>query len=210
MPAGRSVSASSSPSTSEVSGVAGAGLTMIGRADRQRRRDLVRDEVEREVERRDAEDRALGEAPHERCPARHRRLGVESDQLATLAAYLLGRPAEGRHRPGDLRPRPLDRLAVLGGDQLGQLVGPLGETARDMHERLGPGADRQPGGGPLDGVGRNDRVLDLGGGRHRHGRHERRVVRVQHVEDVPACGRPAGEEEGAYIGHSVEGTAALG
>ena len=57
-------------------------------------------------------------------------VGVEPLHLAGEAAGLLGGPAERRHRPADLAAGPLHRLAVLGGDQLGDLLGALVEPAR--------------------------------------------------------------------------------
>ena len=109
-PAGRSVSASSSPSSSADSGVAGRRLEDDRRADRDGRRHLVRDEVEREVERRDAKHRPRGHPADERHPAGRRGVGVEPLQLAGEAAGLLGGPAERRHRPADLGPGPLSGL----------------------------------------------------------------------------------------------------
>ncbi len=107
-------------------------------ADRDRRGDLVRDQVEREVERRDAQHRPARHAADQRDPAGRGRVGVEPLQLAGEAPGLLGRPPERRHRAADLGARPLQRLAVLGGDQLGDLVGPLGEPAGDVVEGRRP------------------------------------------------------------------------
>ena len=76
-------------------------------------------EVQREVERRDAEDDALGEAAGEGEPALAAGVGVEALGLAAVeAAGLLGGEPEDGDGAADLAAGPLDRLAVLGGDQL--------------------------------------------------------------------------------------------
>ena len=100
------------------------------RADRDRRGDLVRHQVEREVERADAEHRPLRHRVDQRQPAGRGRVGVEALEVAGEPAGLLGRPAERRHRPADLAAGPLQRLAVLAGDQPGDLLGPLASSRR--------------------------------------------------------------------------------
>ncbi len=147
IPAGRSVSASISPSSSADSGVAGAGED-DRRARRDRRGDLVGGEVQREVERRDAEHRALGHAGDVGHPALGGRVGVEPLRGGAEAAGLLGGEPERGDRAGHLAARPQQRLAVLRGDQPGDLLGPLGDPRGHVRERLRPPVQGQRGGLP--------------------------------------------------------------
>ena len=151
------------------------GLEDDGAAGGERRRDLVRDEVERKVERRDRADHA------DRPPQRERELalaglrGVHRHHLAGELARLDGRHRVRRHRPRHLDARRLQRLARLGGDLLRRLVGPASERARDAHEDLGAlvrGERRlhRP-------LGRVERPPRLRGARLRDPRHGRAVVR---------------------------------
>ena len=121
MPAGRSVSARISPSSSADSGVVGAGLTTIGAPTAMRRGDLVGHQVEREVERRDRR------APARAAPGGPARAGRRGRRRCRAAAAsprpapgLLGGPAERRDGPGHLAARPVHRLAVLRGDERGR------------------------------------------------------------------------------------------
>ena len=108
----------------------------------------MRHQVEREVERRDAEHRPA-RAPAAPAPCRPVAAGSVSSRcsVARPAARLLGAPAERRHRAGHLEPGPLQRLARLGGDQRGELLGSLGQPARHVVER--GGADVRGRGGAL-------------------------------------------------------------
>ena len=73
-------------------------------------------------------------------------VGVEALGLAAVeAAGLLGGEAEHGDGAADLAAGPLDRLAVLGGDQLGDLLGALDELPADVVE--GGGADVGGSGG---------------------------------------------------------------
>ena len=70
----------------------------------------------------------LGKRAGEREAALAAGVGVEALGLAAVeAAGLLGGEPEHGDGPADLAAGPLDRLAVLGGDQLGDLLGALGE-----------------------------------------------------------------------------------
>src|SRR5690606_25007751 len=93
-------------------------------ARRQRGRDLVRDEVEREVERGDADDRAEREAAHKTLATGGRGVQVERQYLAAEAPGLLG--GEGKYQEGAvyLGPGVPNRLARLGGDAAGELLTP--------------------------------------------------------------------------------------
>ena len=194
IPAGRSVSASSSPSSSADSGVAGAGLRMIGAPTAIAGATLWATRFSGKL---NGAMPSTGPRGKRRTIAARPAAGgsVSSRmQLAAVAAGLLGGPAERGRGPGRLAAGPLDRLAVLGGDQAGDLLGPLGEPARTRGQRVGPVGDGQP---------RRDR------GRRRAAAatasstwaasgtetvaDERAVVRVADVEAAarPVAGRPA-------------------
>ncbi len=134
--------------------------------------DLVRHEVQREVERRDAQHGAAREAAHHRQAALGGLVGVEPLERPREPPGLLGGPAEGRDRALHLDPRPGDRLPGLGGDELGARLGLLVEAAADVFERLGADVRGQGRGLGRDARGGRDRRLDLarrgpGGGAHR-------------------------------------------
>jgi len=93
-----------------------------GRPDRHGRRDLVSDQVEREVEGRDAEHRTPREPAYERQASRGCRVGVEALDLSAPAPGLFGGPAERRNATRHLDVCPLPWLARLGGDQGCDLV----------------------------------------------------------------------------------------
>ena len=117
-PAGRSVSAKISPSSKADSGVLGAGLTTIGRTDGDGGRDLVSHQVEREVERRDAEHRPARESADERQASRRLPCRCRGAGPLRSSAGPPRRPS-GTSRPprATSATRPLQRLAGLGGDQ---------------------------------------------------------------------------------------------
>ena len=122
-PSGRPASLRSSPSRIAVSGRVGGRLEHDGVAAGQRRRHLVGDEVEREVERRDGGDHAarLADRPAEVMLAA--RVGVHLDEFAGGALGLLARPAERGRAALGLEARVLERLAALGGDDARDLLG---------------------------------------------------------------------------------------
>lgn len=169
-------------------------------------------EVEREVEGRDAQDRAAREAAGQGEPARAAGVGVEALGLAAVvAAGLLGGEPEDGDGPADLSARPLDGLAVLGGDQLGDLLGALDEAARNVVE--GGGAHVRGGRGELVtyGVRGGHGLLDLGVGRHGDRADEPAVPGGGDVEGVLAGGLTAGEPEGvggSHVSHRRGGAAA--
>ena len=119
-------------------------------ARRKRRCELVRDEVEREVERRDRAD------DPDRQPQRQRQLplaccrALHRHHLACEAAGLECREGEGRRGTLGLDSRSLERLAGLGGDGPRRLFDPLLEQRRD------PVEDPRP-------LVRGERLLHRGG-----------------------------------------------
>ena len=166
-------------------------------ADRDGRGDLVGAEVQREVERRDAQDRAAREAAGQREPAGAARVGVQALRLAAVeAAGLLGGEAEDGDGPADLAAGPLHGLAVLRGDQPGDLLGALDQPAVHMVERGGPYV--RGGGGELvlDGDGGGDGLLDLRLGGDAHRADEASVPGGGDIEGGLAGGLAAGEPEG--------------
>ncbi len=176
-----------------------------------RRGDLVGAQVQREVEGRDAEDDALGEAAGEGETALTAGVGVEALGLTAVEppGLLRGEPEDG-DGAADLAAGPLERLAVLGGDQLGDLLGALDEPAADVVERGGPDMRGRRGEVVEDGVGGGDRLLDLGIGRHGDRADEPAVPRGGDVEGVLARGLAAGEPEGGGGSHRGPGPSASG
>src|SRR5581483_4398847 len=94
-------------------------------ACRERRRDLVRDEVEREVERRDAGDGPERHAPDLGTPSLVPRQPIERDDLAVDALRLLRRDLEREDRAVDLDAGRLQRLPRLERDRARELVAAL-------------------------------------------------------------------------------------
>ncbi len=107
-------------------------------AGRDRRTDLVRHQVQREVERGDAEDRPSREAPHDRHAALGGRVRVEPLHFADEAPGLFGGPPERGDRAPHFDARPRDRLARLGGDELGAGLGLFVEAPAHVFEGFGP------------------------------------------------------------------------
>jgi hypothetical protein len=175
------------------------GLDEDGRAHRDRRGHLVRDEVEREVERRDAEHGAAREPAYDGHPAGGGRIGVEPLDVAGEPPGLLGRPPERRDRAGDLAARPHQRLAVLRRDHPGELLGALGDPRRDVVE----GRGAYVGGRGLRlvpyGVQVGDGLFDLLIRGHRHLAHDRSVPRRGHRKRAGAGHRRTGEIEGRDV-----------
>ena len=168
-------------------------------AGRERRRDLVRDEVEREVERRDAGDRPERHAAHVRDAALGAGQPVERHDLAVDALRLLGGDAEGERGAIDLEPRGLDRLARLERDRAREVLLARASIPSAMPQSIS--ARRQPGSLPRHlerAHGARDRRLDLGrarrGGRPRRARRRtgcapRRCSRSRCVAAADDAGR---------------------
>ena len=133
-----------------------------GRADAERRSDLVRHQVQREVERGDAEHRTDREPAQQAHPRSQRCLGVETHHLVVPVPDHLGGPPERGDRPRGLDRRPFERLAALTRDQLRVLVDRLGQALGDVIERLGSHMDREVL-GRLERLVRGGRsLLDVG------------------------------------------------
>ncbi len=99
----------------------GRGLEHDRIACDQRGGELVRNEVERKIERRDRRDDADGFAQVERRRLFAAGHGVGIDRLAAHRAHRLGRQRHGFDRPIDLDARKRDRFADLVGDGSGHL-----------------------------------------------------------------------------------------
>ncbi len=108
-----------------------------------RRGELVGDEVEWKVERRDRPDHADRDTHRESHLALPRRDGVEGDELAGEGARLGGRELERPDGALRLDPRRADRLGRLGGDRPGKVLLALGEQAGGRVEDLRPLPPRQ-------------------------------------------------------------------
>ena len=137
---------------------------------------LVGDQVEREVERRDRADDADRHAQGEADLALAGGGGVERHHLTVERARLGGGEPERADRPLRLGAGGPDRLGGLGGDDAGEALLLLGERHRGAVEHLGPlpagsGDSRQGRRGDGDGT------VDVGGGARGDGAHERSVVR---------------------------------
>ena len=105
------------------------GLQHDGTARRDRGCELVRDEVQREVERRDCADHADRHAHRERELSRADFARVERHHLARQRARRDRRERERRRAPLRLDARGLDRLRRFLRDQPRQLLGALGQRA---------------------------------------------------------------------------------
>ena len=106
IPGGRSVSARISPSSSAVSGVAGAGLSTIGAPTAIAGATLCATRLSGKLNGEMPEHRAAREPADHRDPAGGRRVGVEPLELAGEAPRLLGGPAERGDAPAPPRPVP--------------------------------------------------------------------------------------------------------
>ena len=131
-------------------------------AGRDRRRELVGGQVEREVERADRGHRPDRERPGDPEPALRRRQQVERDRLAGHPLRLLGAEPEGQDGAVDLDERVPDRLARLEADEPAELLASGGD----------PGADLAQGAATLVG----GKPAGLGEGRDRGRRPPRRTA----------------------------------
>ncbi len=143
------------------------GLEYDGAAGCDRRRHLVRDQVQREVERADPADDADRHAQRERELALADVGRVHGDHLAGQAARLDRGERERRHRPLRLDPRRLDRLGGFLGDDPREFLGALAQQARGAVEDLRalPGRQRTAA---AHRVGGGDGGIDLVASAARH------------------------------------------
>jgi hypothetical protein len=114
-----------------------------GATRRERRRELVRDEVEREVERRDRSHHSDGNAERVGELAHARRRGVHRDHLAREAARLDRGGGVRRDGPLGLDPGSFQGLTRLAGDRACDLVLTLSEKTCDCVKDLGAPVRRQ-------------------------------------------------------------------
>ena len=143
-------------------------------------------EVEREVERRDASDRADREAAGDADAVLRGGHQVERDELARHPFRLFGAETEGERRAIDLDQRIADGLAGLEGDELAELLAAGLDAARDLAEDPPALVGRQL---PcdLEGVdGSVDRLLVLL--RRRVVRRPGRVGRIGRIRHLQAIG----------------------
>lgn len=114
-----------------------------GAAGRQGGTDLVHHEIQGKVERRDRGDDSSSHRNGEGDSVGSCRGGVERHELTGQSLCLLRRDLSGQHCPGHLPAGRRDGLTKLGGDQLGELLGPIGDETTDGGENLGTAMDRQ-------------------------------------------------------------------
>ncbi len=170
-------------------------------ARRDRRRELVGGEVEREVERADRRDRADREAPGDPHPALARGRDVERDRLADHPLRLLRAEPERDDRSIDLDEGVADRFAGLGGEELSELLAAGLDPGADVAQDRAPLVGGQVAGDLERLHGGLDRLLVLGLGRVE--RRARRVVRVGRVRDdqrVVGLDPGPGEEDRMRLG----------
>ncbi len=171
-----------------------------------RRRHLVRDQVEREVERRDERDRPQRHAFGIAVIAVQTAGQFQVDGLAVDAHGFLGGDAEGLDQPGHFAGGILDRLARLDAQRLGQFVAAFGETLRAMlqHRLTRP---RLVLAHRFRGLHRGgDRLLGGLGIRHGDAGGELAAVFVAHVQHRGRCLRLVGEVVGiGFLEHGRYG-----
>ena len=169
------------------------GLEHDRAAGGERGRDLVRDEVEREVEGRDRADDAdrlpqrEGELP---CAGLRR---VHRHHLAGELARLDRGEREGGHRARGLDAGGLERLAGLGRDRLRDLLVAAAEVARDADEDLGALVRRQRL--PHRRLGGVDRPPGLGGARLRDPPDDVAGVGGAHLDPVAGLDPLAADQQ---------------
>ena len=174
--------ARSRASLSALIGVWLAGRSTIGLPGGERRRDLVRDEVEREVERRDPGDRPERDAAHVADAALGAGQPVERHDLAVDPLRLLGGDAERERGAVDLDARRLDRLARLERDRAREVVALRPSIAPAIRARIS--ARRHDGSFRVvleRAHGAGDRALDLLRAGAVDDGDERVVVRAAHL-----------------------------
>jgi len=116
----------------------------------------VREEVQREVERRERGDDALREPLDGAPEALGARLEIDRQDLASGSSGLLRRERERDEAAVDLGFGEPEGLPRLGDDRVRELRPPAGDPAADLPERLRP----LPGGHPPGRVERIPRLSD--------------------------------------------------
>src|SRR5690606_1596150 len=134
-----------------------------GAAGGNRRRDLVRDQVEREVERGDEAARADRHAPDHAAVAAGARRDLQFHRLALHARGFAGGDAEGVDQARDFATRGADRLAGLDAQGERQLFAALLEAALAVLEYVAAAVGRERGHRLARAVGGGNRPVDRGG-----------------------------------------------
>ncbi len=208
--AGGKISAHSSPTFSEVSGVVGAGLTTTVLPASSAGRELGRHHDHREVPRRDrrhhAQRTALADDLRLRVFGEHRIGQVQPGQSADIGA--------GRHQ---LEEGAAQRLALLLGQQRGQFRRLGIDGVGQLHQQgaaLGQGS-RRPG--RICTLGRSDRLVELLDVRARTFGHHLFGGRIDDVEGGGAGDELAADEQavvgdlaGLKLGVHVESPGEIG
>ena len=125
-----------------------------------RRRDFVRHEVQREVERRDRENDARRRATHQGLAGGIARRKIERAEFARPGADDVGRRLERRDRAQDLRAGEIDGLVDLRDDLADERLRAGLQGRRDGEQDFGPSAGRNRGGGGPRRIRPGDRALD--------------------------------------------------
>jgi hypothetical protein len=175
-----------------------------GTAHGERRRDLVRGQIQGEVEGRDERAGADRNPPPQTSVAACARRDVQGHDLAHHAHRLLGGDAEGVDQAAHLAPAVPDGLAGLDAEREGQLLGTGLETAHAVLEnRLALVGGQLPHGRRRP-AGRGDRGVDGPGVCNGDAGRHLPTELVPHLE-VPVGGLgPVGEVEGvAALEHCV-------
>ena len=132
-------------------------------AGREARSDFVGDEVEREVEWRDAEDHAHRKAFDQAEMPGPRRAGIHRDPVAFVGERKRGGEAEGQARAFGLGLGKRDRLPRLGDDRRNEIRPALRDEARDVFQDDSPRVGGHFPRGLERRVGGCDRLLNLRG-----------------------------------------------
>jgi len=157
-----------------VSGVCRGGLEDDPAAGGDGWSDLVRREIQREVERRDSADHTDRDADRPTAPAHAGRVGVDHHAAAGQRPRLRGREGDGLDGAVDLHQRLGDGLASLQCERAGQVLAALAHDRGGPVEDLGAPVGREPGGhGAGGGV---DRGPGRVGAHHWHLADESSVV----------------------------------
>ena len=175
-------------------------------ARRDGRGDLVRGQIEWEVEWTDPGDRPDRETPGDADAVPGARQQVQGDDLTGHALGLFGTQAEGQDGPVDLDERVADRLAGFGSDDPADLFAALAQSRADLSQDPSAFVGWQLAGDLECGDRSLDRLLVLRLRRviRRPGRG-RGVGRVGDEKDVRRLDPAAGQKDGMRLGAGGDG-----